>query len=178
MTMLILLLCQRSKQLRGNTFFANFHQYLRETVFVYSYGAQVESFNQKKGRKSRDTFPLICLTYISTRDIELLYCTYNMRDSWSVLCLTAVHVYAGQLVSSTLINRCIFACETFVLLDSRQPYFFICKQRFFGTHDTFFAFVRNNFLITITKNSLLVSSPKMCLLSLYICSMSYETCEF
>ena len=30
---------------------------VRETVFACSYGAQVESFKQKKGRKSRDTVP-------------------------------------------------------------------------------------------------------------------------
>ena len=44
-----------------------------------------------------------------------------MRDSWSVLCLTAVHVYAGQLVSSTLINRCIMPVKHlyFLTRDSR-----------------------------------------------------------
>ena len=31
---------------------------VRETVFACSYGAQVESFKQKNGQKSRDTVPL------------------------------------------------------------------------------------------------------------------------
>ena len=41
-----------------------FREYLREnekvceTVFACSYGAQVESFKQKKGQQSRDTVPL------------------------------------------------------------------------------------------------------------------------
>ena len=175
MTMLILLLCQRSKQLRGNTFFANFHQYLRETVFVYSYGAQVESFNQKKSKISWH-FPsnMFDIYFHTGHWTTVLYIQYAgqlvcfMSYSCPCVCGTACQQYSHK--------QMYYACETSVLLDSRQPYLFICKQRFFGTHDTFFAFVRNNFLITITKNSLLVSSPKMCLLSL--CSMSYETCEF
>ena len=30
----------------------------RETIFAFSYGAKVESFKQKNGRKSLDTVPL------------------------------------------------------------------------------------------------------------------------
>ena len=33
----------------------------RKTDFAFSYGAQVESFNQKNGQKSRDTVHLNCV---------------------------------------------------------------------------------------------------------------------
>ena len=42
--------------LQSNIFSEN--EKVRKTVFVCSYGAQVESFKQKNCRKSRDTVPL------------------------------------------------------------------------------------------------------------------------
>ena len=54
-----------------DTQFSNFAiEYLHErkvceTVFASSYGAQVKSFKQKNGRKSRDTVPLIIPLIVS-----------------------------------------------------------------------------------------------------------------
>ena len=66
-----------------------------------------------------------------------------MSYSCPCVCGTACQQYSHK--------QMYYACETSVLLDSRQSYFFICKQRFFGTHDTFLRLYAITFELQLLK---------------------------
>ena len=62
---------------------------VRETVVACSYGAQVESFKQKDGQKSRDTVPLTGILTEYRSKCSLI----NVSNPWGLNPLVEVNIF-------------------------------------------------------------------------------------
>ena len=79
--------CERSHWLRWRNVFREYlreNENVRETVFACSYRAQVESFKQKKGQKSRDTVPLI-MTTCGNNGLSVIWLLFTIFLEYTVV---------------------------------------------------------------------------------------------